>query len=161
MLKRVSTSFRKKSKSEGQSNGDSSELDRSTTSQDVSSTFEQYGQLIHGSRRPLPAQTGDGSYIKHGVPTGFFEDLKNLGFKDVNTLVGVMRSRLSGEPMDDKTYLMERTIQLVSNLPAESQHRVDLTNAFIDELWSSLSHPSLSCLGDRFTFRQADGSGNA
>ena len=132
MLKRVSTSFRKKSKSEGQSNGDSSELDRSTTSQDVSSTFEQYGQLIHGSRRPLPAQTGDGSYIKHGVPTGFFEDLKNLGFKDVNTLVGVMRSRLSGEPMDDKTYLMERTIQ-VSLAPASTLEHFPavLRNLFI------------------------------
>lgn len=38
--------------------------------------------------------------------------------------------------------------------------RNDLTLAFIDELWNSLQHPPLSYLGDKFQYRQADGSYN-
>ena len=50
--------------------------------------------------------------------------------------------------------------QLVSELPSRSKTRVDLTNAFLDELWNSLQHPPLSYLGDKFQYRQADGSYN-
>ena len=51
-------------------------------------------------------------------------------------------------------------MQLVAALPARSNTRVDLTNSFIDELWNSLPHPPLSYLGDKFQYRQADGSYN-
>jgi hypothetical protein len=34
------------------------------TRADVASTFEQYAQLIHASRRPLPNQSGDGAYLE-------------------------------------------------------------------------------------------------
>lgn len=84
---------------------------------DIASTFQQYAQLIHASRRPLPTQTGDGSYIKHEVSSSVFQELKSLGFKDINTLIGVMKSRVSGEPVDDKTYLMERIIQAGPSQP--------------------------------------------
>ena len=55
---------------------------------------------------------------------------------------------------------MERVIQLVSALPSHSKNRVNLTNAFIDELWNSLQHPPLSYLGSASRFRKADGLGN-
>ncbi len=48
----------------------------------------------------------------------------------------------------------------MSGLPQRSQRRADLTNAFVDELWNSLQHPPLSYLGDKYTYRQADGSYN-
>ena len=51
-------------------------------------------------------------------------------------------------------------IKLVSGLPSLSKTRVDLTNAFIDELWHSLQHPPMSYLGDKFIYRQADGGNN-
>ncbi len=41
-----------------------------------------------------------------------------------------------------------------------SKTRVDLTNAFIDELWHSLQHPPMSYLGDKYIYRQADGGNN-
>ncbi|KAI9884215.1 MAG: hypothetical protein M1823_004008 [Watsoniomyces obsoletus] len=167
MLRRFSSTFRKKQKSDdgdqSRSNAASKTVvtpESSSSRSDIASTFEQYAQLIHASRRPLPTQTGDGSYVKHEVPTSLFQDLRSLGFQDVNTLIGVMKGRVSGEPVDDKTYLMERVIQLVSGLPQRSQRRADLTNAFVDELWNSLQHPPLSYLGDKFTYRQADGSYN-
>lgn len=126
----------------------------------VQSTFSQYTQLIHAAERPLPTESGDGAYLDHDVPSGW-EDLKALGFKDVSTLVEVMNNKRTGEPQDDKTYLMERVIQLVSGLPSKSKNRVDLTAAFLDELWNTLQHPPMSYLGDQFMYRQADGSLNS
>lgn len=86
--------------------------DQSANRSEVESTFEQYAQLIHAAGRPLPTQSGDGSYLEHDVPTGLLEDLKTLGFKDVGTLLNVMKTKQSGELADDKTYLMERVIQV-------------------------------------------------
>ncbi|MCJ1398075.1 hypothetical protein MMC11_001272 [Xylographa trunciseda] len=118
--------------------------------------LEQFAQLIHMSRRPLPTQSGDGAYLDHEVPSGLMDDLRSLGFKDVKTLMQVMTQK-KGTLQDDKTYLMER---LVSSLPPKSKTRVDLTNSFIDELWNSLQHPPQSYLGDKYQYRQADGSYN-
>ena len=39
-------------------------------------------------------------------------DVKAMGFKDVHTLINVMKSKATGELQDDKTYLMEHTIQV-------------------------------------------------
>lgn len=64
------------------------------------SIFHHFAQVLHASQRPLPTQTGDGTYINKDLPSGVMEDLRSLGFKDV------------------KTYLMERVIQLVSALPS-------------------------------------------
>ena len=56
--------------------------------------------------------------------------------------------------------LMERVIQLVADLPDNSLRRKELTNTFVDQLFNSLQHPPLSYLGDKFKYRQADGSFN-
>lgn len=119
--------------------------------------FHAFASVLHASQRPLPTQTGDGTYIDKEPTSSTLEDLKHLGFKDYKTLLQVLQQKASGALVDDKSYIMERVIQLVSGLPAHSQKRVDLTNAFVDELWTSLQHPPLSYLGDKFTYRQADG----
>ncbi|KAH0555975.1 hypothetical protein GP486_006082 [Trichoglossum hirsutum] len=157
--KRSSFSFGLK-KDKGKEQSDPGVPDHSAKREDINDVFKQYAQLIHASQRPLPSQTGDGTYIEQSVPSGLWQDLKNLGFKDVNTLLEVMKNKASGELTDDKTYIMERIIQLVSGLPALSKNRFNLTNQFIDELWNSLQHPPLSYLGDDFAYRQADGSNN-
>ena len=46
-------------------------------------------------------------------------DIKAMGFKDVHTLIDVMKNKATGELQDDKTYLMEHTIQ-VCHLVAEA-----------------------------------------
>lgn len=57
--------------------------------------------------------------------------------------------------------IMERVIQLVSNLPGHSKMRLELTNNFLNELWYSLDHPPLLYIGEEFQYRRADGSYNA
>ena len=153
MLRRFSSVFRKGKKDESQSdgfngvngvNGSSSSAkpdpqrrrsnltpqkkekepeDHSAGRAEVASTFEQYAQLIHASRRPLPTQSGDGAYLDHDIPSGLMDDLKHLGFKDVGTLMGVMKTKASGELADDKTYLMERVIQVSLSLMSLSSTR--------------------------------------
>ena len=136
------------------------DVDHSVGRQEVETSFSKYAALIHASRRPLPNQTGDGQYLEQHEAGSLWGDLRTLGFKDVKTLMGVMQNKATGELQDDKTYLMERVIQLVADLPSSSKTRVDLTNAFIDELWHSLQHPPLNYLGPKHIYRSADGSNN-
>lgn len=83
---------------------------------DVEGAFEKYAPLIHASRGPLPAQAGDGSYLEHDEPSGLFQDLKAIGFKDVATLRDYLKNKASGELIDDKTMIMERIIQVQSTI---------------------------------------------
>lgn len=62
--------------------------------------------------------------------------------------------------MDDHTMLMERIIGLVAGLPSKSRTRVLLTDQFINELWYSLDHPVLNYIGEKYSYRSADGSNN-
>lgn len=164
-MRRISTAFRKKDDSKTKENGHTNEKvngkrqskvvstyqppepeDHSKARSEVSAIFDKYAQVIHASQRPLPTQSGDGTYLEHGHDhsTTLFQDLRSLGFKDYSTLVELIKNKASGELVDDKTYLMERIIQLVSGLPSNSKNRTELTNAFLDELWDSLPHPPLS-----------------
>ncbi|WEW59149.1 hypothetical protein PRK78_004618 [Emydomyces testavorans] len=86
---------------------------------DVESTFKQYAQLIHAARRPLPKQSGNGSYLDGPkTTTSLFQDLKSMGPRGWGTLLAVRKSKKSGKLTDDKTYIMERVIQLgAANTP--------------------------------------------
>ena len=55
---------------------------------------------------------------------------------------------------------MERLITIAAALPESSKTRTKLTNVMIDGLWDSLQHPPLSYMGDKYQYRQADGSYN-
>lgn len=55
---------------------------------------------------------------------------------------------------------MERVIQLTSRLPPSSKLRLKLTTTQVGQLWDSLQHPPLSYLGNKFNYRQPDGSFN-
>lgn len=79
---------------------------------EVVAVFEKYAQAIHASREPLPNQTGDGTYLKHDQSSGLFNDIKTLGFRDLNTVKDLIKNKATGELIDDKTYLMERIIQV-------------------------------------------------
>lgn len=87
-------------------------MDNSASRQDVESSFAKFAQLIHASQRPLPTQSGDGAYIDNTESSGLLQDLKTIGFKDVNTLMQVMRNKATGELQDDKTMMMEHVIQV-------------------------------------------------
>jgi len=86
--------------------------DAPATRHDVVSTFEQFAQLIHASRKPLPVQTGDGSYLEKNEPSGFWKDIKSLGLKDVKTVKHIMEDKASGKPQDDRKMHMEEIMQV-------------------------------------------------
>ena len=86
-------------------------VDHSASRQEVERLFSKFAQLIHASQRPLPTQD-DGADFDHTEPSGLLQDLKTIGFKDVNTLMQVMRNKASGELQDDKTYMMEHVMQV-------------------------------------------------
>lgn len=112
---------------------------------EVVATFEKFAQAIHASQDPLPNQTGDSTYLKHETQSsGLISDIKSLGLRDVGTVKDLIANKVSGELVDDKTYLMERIIQMVADLPGSSKKRTELTNVFLDELWNSIPHPPLS-----------------
>ena len=50
--------------------------------------------------------------MDHTQPSGLVSDIKAMGFKDVHTLIDVMKNKAKGDLQDDKTYLMEHTIQV-------------------------------------------------
>lgn len=79
---------------------------------EVVAVFDKYAQAIHASREPLPTQGGDSAFLKHDQSSGLFGDIKTLGFRDVSTVKDLVKSKASGELVDDKTYLMERIIQV-------------------------------------------------
>lgn len=84
----------------------------STKREDIEYTFKQFAQLVQATRRPIPTQTGDGTYVEHVENPGMFSDLSNLGFKDARTLMDVMKTKAAGGLTDDRTYLMEKVIQV-------------------------------------------------
>lgn len=88
------------------------------------------------------------------------EVLKSFNLKNLNTLKDVALVKVDGEPIDDKTYLMERIIQLAADLPITSRTSDTLTNAFLNQLWTDLQHPPQSYLGTDYVYRKADGSNN-
>ncbi len=92
-------------------------VDHTASRGEVEGSFQQFAQLIHASRRPLPTQSGDGAYLDHTEPSGLMQDLKSIGFKDVNTLMQVMKQKKAGGLQDDKTYIMERVIQVNQTVP--------------------------------------------
>lgn len=51
-------------------------------------------------------------------------------------------------------------IQLVSALPEASIARKKLSGVLTKDLWDSLQHPPLSYLGNKYKYRQPDGSHN-
>ncbi|KAI0813448.1 linoleate diol synthase [Xylaria sp. FL0064] len=127
--------------------------------QGITQAFSQLGQWVYASERPFPTQTGHGTFTV-GKQPGFRRDLKTLSAKDLKTVVTIVKSLLKGELIDDKTMIMERTIQLVAGLPNGSRLRTELTNNFINQLWSTLDHPPLLYVGEKHEYRQADGSWN-
>ncbi|KAG9251079.1 heme peroxidase [Emericellopsis atlantica] len=117
--------------------------------------------LRKASKRPLPTKMGDGNYPKTTQRPGIGQDLSRIGLYELQTLKGIISAKLKGETQqDDRTMIMERTIQLVAGLPDHSRTQEVLTNSFIDKLWNSLDHPPLLYVGPDSKYRRPDGWGN-
>ncbi|TID24533.1 heme peroxidase [Venturia nashicola] len=131
--------------------------------------FRAKASLISAARRPLPDQTGNGTYlddkpihpdVMDKVNEGL-RDLSHLGIKDVETLLKVVELGKSGEPWQDKEYLMEHLIQTASILPDDSTLQRKVTDGFLTQLYNDLQHPPISYLGRDYQYRTPDGSFNS
>ncbi|KKK22805.1 hypothetical protein P175DRAFT_0470186 [Aspergillus ochraceoroseus IBT 24754] len=126
----------------------------------LGNTLSQIENVVSASLRPLPTATGDGTYLPTSTQTGLVKDLPYVDLNDVRTLVDVVKSAATGEPVNDKQYIMERVIQLAAGLPSTSRNGAELTKSFLTLLWKDLQHPPISYLGADSMYRKADGSGN-
>ena len=106
----------KKSKTQASAQASGLIADHAASRAEVESAFAQFAQLIHASRQPLPSQQGHGVDPAQEEHSGLISDVKALGFKDVQTLMDVMKNKATGDLQDDHTYLMEKTIQVSQTL---------------------------------------------
>jgi hypothetical protein len=87
--------------------------DHAASRAEIESGFTAFAQFVHAAQRPLPNQTGDGTYIEEKQQhSGLWADLRSMGFKDAKTLIEVMKNTATGALVDDKTMFMERVIQV-------------------------------------------------
>lgn len=127
---------------------------------EVVAAFVSVSSVINAAVAPLPTQTGDGSSIKTTKATGPLQDILHMYPRDVVTLIHLAKEAATGKPIDDKTFLMERLVQLASELPLTSKLGNLLSNRFVQQLYDDLQHPPAAFLGDARKFRAADGSFN-
>lgn len=82
--------------------------------EEIEDGVSKLSQLIRSSLRLPPTRTGDGSYIDNTPPEpSLIDDLKKVGIKDLDTLVDIVRNAATGEPVDDRDYILERVIQVI------------------------------------------------
>jgi linoleate 8R-lipoxygenase/9,12-octadecadienoate 8-hydroperoxide 8R-isomerase len=126
----------------------------------VAATFKSLSGLLKAIVTPLPSQTGDGSLINKPKPTGFLHDIVHMHPDDIFTLGQLTKEVVTGDPVNDKTFLMERVVKLASELPLISKFGGALSDRFIQRLYDDLQHPPIPRLGDAHKYRAADGSFN-
>lgn len=80
----------------------------------IEGAFTGIKELIHAALQPLPTQTGDGSYVEEKVPSHLFKDLHDMGFNGIDAMIDTLKADVSGDPTDDRTYLMENVIKVKS-----------------------------------------------
>ena len=78
-----------------------------------SKTLSQIEQVVEASLRPVPKETGDGTYVPdEPSPTGIAKDLLYVDLNDVKTMIEVSEIKARDEHVDDRHYIMERVIQV-------------------------------------------------
>lgn len=120
--------------------------------------IELFSQCIRSGERTLDAHSATPSDANSEMQ--ILQQLKALNVENFDTLRDVFATGLSGKLINDKQYLMERVIKIMSELPVSSSSSLKLTDGFLKLLWSDLQHPPVSYLGDDYIYRKADGSNN-
>lgn len=134
--------------------------EKNSLRQEIEETLDSARSLIKSSLKPLPTQSGDGTYITPPQVTGLIKDLPKMGLDDAATLIELVKTTATGQKIDDKSYFMERLIKLASALPLTSKNGTMITTSLVTKLWSDLQHPPSTFLGEEYNYRRADGSYN-
>ena len=109
----------------------SAPLEHFTPRQEIENAFASISSVIKASARPLPTQTGDGSYITAPPTTGILDDLVHMGFKDVETIAEVLKAGIWKKPINDRTYLMENVIKVSNATEDCSVCDIDLCHCLV------------------------------
>lgn len=88
----------------------------------ISKSIAQLEQVLSASFRSMPTETGDGTYVKKPQSTGLAKDLTHIDFSDAKTMVDVTKAGATGQPVDDREYIMERVIQVGIPLSCPGKH---------------------------------------
>ena len=104
--------------------------------------FKSLAELISAARKPLPHQSGDGSYliIQPDTPEmikkieGTLSDLQHLGVTDVTTLIEVASKAKTGDPWNDKDYLMEKLIATAIKVSRPLRNRQEAHRRLLDHV---------------------------
>lgn len=122
--------------------------------------FDTVGQLYKQAMAPVHPEFVVKPTNEASVASGdLFNDLRKMGFQDVETLLKSFYSQTKGV-QDDNDMLLEKLVSLLAKLPANSRNAQSLTDSFINQLWEGLPHPPASYLGDKYKYRDADGGNN-
>jgi linoleate 10R-lipoxygenase len=82
-------------------------------------------KVMQLASRPLPTDTGDGSYVTDGHYGGsLWADIRALGIEDASTIKDLIETTARGPLVDDKTMLMERIIRVIANLFYKAQGEI-------------------------------------
>lgn len=88
------------------------EANGSSNANGLEKSISKLGQAVSASLRPLPTKTGDGTYVKDPESTGLVTDLTHMDLEDVKNIVDVIKEAATGDPIDDRKYVMEKVIQV-------------------------------------------------
>lgn len=125
----------------------------------LSSRLSSAAAAIKASLSPIPKYPYEPTNDDTTPPTGLLDDIQKLGFKDIETLLTFLNADVTGVENDDNL-LLEHLIQLLAKLPPTSADGQKLSDSFINQLWNTLNHPPVTVVGNRYKYREADGSYN-
>ncbi|GKT58023.1 fatty acid oxygenase [Colletotrichum tofieldiae] len=118
--------------------------------------------VLHKSISPIPPHpepAPGGATAQEAEPTNLLQDVKKLGFEDVDTLVDFLGSAVKGQ-INDNDLLLERLIELFAKLPSGTVKGKKLEYGLINQLWNGIDHPPMTTLAEEYKYRAADGSNN-
>ncbi|CAI6334735.1 unnamed protein product [Periconia digitata] len=116
-------------------------------------------------KKPTKAPDGRPDESTNGMAatnekTSIVHDLTHLGVKDTIGVAEAIPKLASGEPIDDKSNLLEHGVAMLQGLPANSGLGEKAANGFIKMLWHDLPHPPPTLAGPNSRYRRHDGGDN-
>ncbi|KAJ7278558.1 heme peroxidase [Mycena rebaudengoi] len=138
--------------------------------------FTAGADALHLANRPLP-KSPDGHYDwqnqadssaspqAHAGVTNLVNTIKSLKPKDpINVDPGKVHAfvdaALHPGSLDDRTNIFSYGIELLSQIPPNSDLTQKLSSAAVSLLYKTVPHPPAAFLGPVHSFREADGGGN-
>ena len=112
----------------------------------LSDAYNALAKLMHMVWAAAPTAP-DGKSDLHAAggvsddKTSILHDLLHLGGTNTRTMVQAFNTLASGEPLDDKKWLLEHGVAMLQGLPPDSGLSSRVSGGFIKMLWHDLPHP--------------------